>query len=166
MVLPWETLQEVFVMLAVVVAVVVLLHLRFSINCFSMSSLSYRRVFTPILYFQSSSSQSDSRHFHVNFSGLFIFTASKNYRFWAGVFTHKRFLPYTSSFVTHMGAETPYPGSSSAPTLTKFSLPADAWTGTTHIVVTRPFICQLRQLATKYRATEYISLVQSSMERL
>ena len=39
-------------------------------------SVSYRRVFIPILYFQPSSSQSDSRHFHFNFSGLFFFTAS------------------------------------------------------------------------------------------
>ena len=36
-------------------------------------SVSYHQVFTPILYFQPSSSQSDSRHFHFNFSRLFIF---------------------------------------------------------------------------------------------
>ena len=41
-------------------------------------SVSYRQAFTPILYFQSSSSQSDSRHFHFNLSGPFwySFTAS------------------------------------------------------------------------------------------
>ena len=42
-------------------------------------------------------------------------------------------------------------GSSSVPALTKLSLPADALTWTTHIVVTRPLIYQLRQWATKYR---------------
>ena len=40
--------------------------------------MSYRQVFTPILYFQPSSLQSDSCHFHLNFSGFFChsFTAS------------------------------------------------------------------------------------------
>ena len=74
MVLAWENLQEVSVMLVVVV---VLPHWRLFTHCFSTSSLtphpsvSYRRVFTPILYFQSSSSQSDSRHFHFNLPGFF-----------------------------------------------------------------------------------------------
>ena len=47
-------------------------------NVIPHSSVSYRQVFTPILYFQPSSSQSDSRHFHFNFSGPFCysFTAS------------------------------------------------------------------------------------------
>ena len=41
-------------------------------------SVSYRQVFTPISYFQSSSSQSDSRHIHFNLSGplCYSFTAS------------------------------------------------------------------------------------------
>ena len=34
---------------------------------------------------------------------------------------------------------------------TELSLPADPWTGTTHIVVTRPLVYQLRQWDTKYR---------------
>ena len=40
--------------------------------------VSYRQVFTPILQFQSSSSQSDLRHIHFNLSGPFCysFTAS------------------------------------------------------------------------------------------
>ena len=66
------------------------------IHCFSMSSLTlpwifiafnviphlsvdyYCWVFTPILYFQLSPSQSDSRHFHFNLSEIFFhsFTAS------------------------------------------------------------------------------------------
>ena len=47
-------------------------------NVIPHSSVSYRQVFTPILYFQPSSSQSDSRHFHFNFSEPFCysFTAS------------------------------------------------------------------------------------------
>ena len=41
-------------------------------------SVSYRQVFTPISYFQSSSSLSDSRHIHFNLSGplCYSFTAS------------------------------------------------------------------------------------------
>ena len=35
-------------------------------------SVSYRQVFIPILYFQPSLSQSDSRHFHFNLSELFF----------------------------------------------------------------------------------------------
>ena len=38
------------------------------------SSVSHCQVFTPILYFQPSSSQSDSRHFHLNFLGDHWFT--------------------------------------------------------------------------------------------
>ena len=47
-------------------------------NVIPRPSVSYHQVFTPILYFQRSSSQSDSRHFHFNFSGPFCysFTAS------------------------------------------------------------------------------------------
>ena len=44
----------------------------------SHPSVSYRRIFTPILYFHPSSSHSDSQHFHYNLSDLFrdSFTAS------------------------------------------------------------------------------------------
>ena len=72
-------------------------------------------------------------------------------------FTSRRFLPYAPSptflahFVTQMRAGTPHPGSSSVLALTELSLPADAWIWTTHIVVTRLLIYQLRQWATKYR---------------
>ena len=79
-------------------------------------------------------------------------------RFWVGVFTRRRFSPYVPSptFLarfcdSNAGRYTPHPGSSSVPALTKPSLPADAWTWTIHIVVTRPLIYQLRQWATKYR---------------
>ena len=59
-------------------------------------SVSYRLVFTPILYFQRSSSQSDSRHFHFNLSGSFCysFTTSatdlREHFLLSGIF-----LPYT-----------------------------------------------------------------------
>ena len=56
-------------------------------------SVSYRRVFTSILYFQLNSSQSDLRHFHVNFSELFIFNAS-------GTVLSKRFLPTGIFYLT------------------------------------------------------------------
>ena len=79
-------------------------------------------------------------------------------RFWVGVFTRRRFSPYLPSprFLarfcdSNAGRYTPHPGSSSVPALTEPSLPADAWTWTIHIVVTRPLIYQLRQWATKYR---------------
>ena len=84
------------------------------------------------------------------------FTAGATVFEWA-FFTQKLFLPYALSptllahFVTQVRAGTPHPGSSSVPTLTDLSLPADAWTWTIHIVVTRPLIYQLRQWATKYR---------------
>ena len=51
-----------------VVVVVFLPHWRFFISLLfdiiPHPSVDYRRVFTPILYFQPSPSQSDSRHFH------------------------------------------------------------------------------------------------------
>ena len=53
----------------VVVVVVFLPHWRFFISLLfdiiPHPSVDYRRVFTPILYFQPSPSQSDSRHFHL-----------------------------------------------------------------------------------------------------
>ena len=78
-------------------------------------------------------------------------------RFWAGIFypqvffTLHSFLTFLSRFVTQMWAGTPHPRSFSVPTLTELSLPADAWSWTTHIVDTRPLVYQLRQFATKYR---------------
>ena len=50
-------------------------------------------VFTSISYFQLSSSQSDLRHFHVNFSELFIFNAS-------GTVLSRRFLPTGVFYLT------------------------------------------------------------------
>ena len=57
--------------------VVIVLHLLL-FDVIPRPSESYHQVFTPILYLQPSSSQSDSRHFHFNLSGPFCysFTAS------------------------------------------------------------------------------------------
>ena len=44
---------------------VVVLHSHFLFDVIPHPSMDYRRVFTPILYFQPSPSQSDSRHFHL-----------------------------------------------------------------------------------------------------
>ena len=68
---------------------------------------------------------------------------------WA-FFIHGRFLLYTP-FVTQMKAGTPLPGSSSIPARTELSLPADAWTWTIDVWITRPLIYQLLEWATKYR---------------
>ena len=70
-------------------------------------------IFTPVLYFQPSSSQSDSWHFHFNFSRLFIFTMS------AMVLSESFlpmdvFYPILLRFVTQTRAGTPHPESSCA----------------------------------------------------
>ena len=68
-----------------------------------------------------------------------------------GVF-YLALLPHTLvHFVTQMQAGTLHLGSSSMPALTEFSLLADAWTWTTHVVDARPLIYQLHQWATIYR---------------
>ena len=118
-------------------------------NVISHPSVSYHQVFTPILYSQPSSSQSDLWHFHFNFSILFILTAGATVL--KAFFTHRHFLHYTPSFVTQMRAGTPHPGSYSVPALIELSLPADAWPWTTDVWIIRPLIYQLRQWATKYR---------------
>ena len=103
-------------------------------------SVSYRQVFAPILYFQRSSSQSDSRHFHFKFSGPFRHSLPRALRFWASVF-YLSLLPHTlACFLTQMQAGTPHPGSSFVLAPTKLCLPVDAWSWTTHIVDTRPLV--------------------------
>ena len=95
MVLAWENFQEVFVMLVVVV--VFLPHWRFFISLLfdiiPHPSVDYRRVFTPILYFQSSPSQGDSRHFHF----LTIPSCLERYGLEWAFYAHRRFLPYAPS---------------------------------------------------------------------
>ena len=92
--------------------------------------------------------------------GFSVTVLPRALRFWGGILypqafftlhTFPRFLALFVVFVTQMRAGTPNPGFSSVPTLTGLSLTADVWTWTTHIVITRPLIYQLRQWATKYR---------------
>ena len=56
------------------------------------SSVSYHRVFTFILYFQPSSSQSDSRHFQLSFLGFYVTPYRECCGFERAFFTHSRFL--------------------------------------------------------------------------
>ena len=130
------------------------------VGCYCVSSLE---VFTFLGYFSLPPA------LHPGFSGpwrppsaltlpwLLSVTTFGCYGFEWAFFTRRRFLPYSPSpaflacFVIRMRAGTPHLGSSSVPALTGLSLPAGAWTWTTHIVVTRPLIYQLRQWATKYR---------------
>ena len=96
----------------VFVMLVVALH-SLLFDVISRLSVSHRRVLTPILYFQPSSSQSDSWHFHFNFSRLFIFTMS------ATVLSESFlpmdvFYPILLRFVTQTRAGTPHPESSCA----------------------------------------------------
>ena len=79
---------------------VVFLYSHFLFDIISHSSVDYRQVFRPILYFQPSPSQSDLRHFH--FSTIPLSSYHERYGFEWGFFTHRRFLPYAPSrhFVT------------------------------------------------------------------
>ena len=54
----------VYLHFVVVSSFVVFLHSHFLFDVIPHPSVDSRRVFTPILYFQPSSSQSDPRHFH------------------------------------------------------------------------------------------------------
>ena len=88
--------------------------------------------------------------------GFFVTVLPQALRVWVGIFypqaffTLRSFPTFWYVFVTQMRAGTPHPGSSSMPALTELSLPADAWTWTTHIVDTRPLIYWFHQWATKY----------------
>ena len=79
----------------VVSSFVVFLHSHFLLDVIPHPSVDYRRVFTPILYFQPSPSQSDSRHFH--FSTIPLSSYRERYGFDWAFFTHRRFLPYAPS---------------------------------------------------------------------
>ena len=76
-------------------------------------------------------------------------------------------------FVTQMRAGTPHPGSFFVPALTELFLPADAWTWTTQIVVTRPLTYQLLrsiELKLNYwiffaRSKSYVKTIKIHFER-
>ena len=55
------------------------------------SSVTYGRVFTAILYFHPSSSQSDSRHFHLTSLGFSVTALLRLLRFSVGVFYPQAF---------------------------------------------------------------------------
>ena len=71
------------------------LHSHFLFDIIPHPSVDYRQVFRPILYFQPSPSQSDSRHFH--FSTIPLSSYRERYGFEWAFFTHRRFLPYAPS---------------------------------------------------------------------
>ena len=128
----------------------------------SYSSVSYHRVFTPILYFQSSSSQSDLRHFHLTFLGFSVTGLPRVPRFWVGIFYPQAFFTYHigACFVTQMWAGTSHLGSSSVPALTRLFFRFDAWSWTTNIVDPRPLVYQLCQWATNYKVIKLLSMFQ------
>ena len=85
MALAWENLQEVFCDVGCCCCFTSLEDFHSLLfDVIPHPSVSYRRVFTPILYFQPSSSQSDSRHFHFNF--LCFSFLPRVLRFWVGLF--------------------------------------------------------------------------------
>ena len=142
MVLAWENLQEVFVMLVVVV---VSPHWRFFIHCFSTSSLTIpwaiARFLHPFHNFSPAHCRVIRDIFIWTFPDFSVTALPRALRFCVfypqAFFTLHSFPTFWHVFVTQIRAETPHPGSFSVPALTELSLPADAWSWTTHIVDTR-----------------------------
>ena len=70
MVLAWENLQRFLLCWSLFCccysSFVNVFHLHFLFDIIPHPSVDYRQVFRPILYFQPSPSQSDSRHFHFS----------------------------------------------------------------------------------------------------
>ena len=72
-------------------------HSHFLFDIMPHPSVDYRQVFRPILYFQPSPSQSDSRHFHFfNYSIIFLLRVLG---FWVGIFYPQAFFTL-HSFLT------------------------------------------------------------------
>ena len=84
----------IFVLYFVVVAFHSLLF-----NFIPHSSVHYRWVFTPILYFQPSPSQSDSRHFIFNLFEIFFHTSFERYGFEWAFFTLCSFTDILPAFI-------------------------------------------------------------------
>ena len=163
MVLAWENLQEFFVMLAVVAF---LSHWMFFLHCFSMSSLTLLWVIAGFLHpfytFNPAHRRAIRDTFIWTFLRFSVTVLPPVLRFRAGVFYPQTFFTlhifptFRHVFVTQMRTETPHPESCSVPTLSELSLPADAWSWTTHIVDTRPFAYQLCQWATIESKLNYL----------
>ena len=112
---------------------VVVLQSQFLFDVIPHPFEDYRRVFTTILYFQPSPSQSDSRHFQFQ---LFRYLLAASAKALSGhFFTHRRSLPYAPSptFEPAFVKASLEAGSSSL----KFAeLHTDPWnTGTAHLFV-------------------------------
>ena len=71
------------------------LHSHFLYDTIPRPSVHYHQVFRPILYFQPSPSQSDSRHFH--FPIIPLSSYCERYGFEWAFFNHKCFLSYAPS---------------------------------------------------------------------
>ena len=89
-------------------SLVVFLHSHFLFDIILHPSMDYHQVFSPILYFQPSPSQSDSRHFHFSTIPLSSYCKCYGFGFEWGFFTHRHFLPYTPS--QHFGTTCFYQG--------------------------------------------------------
>ena len=103
-VLAWENLQEVFCDVGCCCSSFIAFRRFYNFVLHSLlfnvilpPSVSYRQVFTPILYFQPSSLQSDSWHFHFNLSGPFCYSFTAIATDLRVLFTLRCFLPYTLS---------------------------------------------------------------------
>ena len=82
------------------------LHSYFLFDIIPHPSVDYCQVFRPILYFQPSPSQSDSRDFP--FSTIPLSSYHERYGFEWAFFTHSHFLPYAPS--QHLGTICFYQG--------------------------------------------------------
>ena len=128
--------------------------------------MSYRQIFTPILYFYTQLIAEWFTTLSLNLSGLFRHSFTTSAKVLTGRFLptgifYLAFLPHIlTHFVTQMWVGTLHPWSSSVPALTKLSFPADTWSWTTHIVDTRPLFDHLRQWATRYKVTELLNVFQ------
>ena len=130
-----------------------------SLEVFTFSGLLFLATGTPHWLLRPVKASTGSELYPSYFRLLYFFPGfsvtvlPRALPFWVGIFYPQAFFTlhcFTKIFETVCDSDDP--GSSSAPTLTELSLSADAWTWSTHIVVTRPLIYQLRQWATKYRA--------------
>ena len=139
-----------------------LLLLLFLTGGFYVSGLLFLATGTPPWLLRPVKASTSSELYPGYFRLLYFCQAFPS-QFYRERYSFERYLPagvfyltllhrlFWHIFVTQMRAGTPHSGSSSVPALTELSLPADAWTWTTHIVVTRLLIYQLHQWATEYR---------------
>ena len=170
MVLAWQNLREFFVMLVVVA---VLPHWRFFLHCFSMSSLTLPWAIAGFLHpfytFSPAHRKVIRDTFIWDFLGFSVTVLPRVLRFREGVFYPQAFCTlhffptFRDVFVTQMRAETSHPESCSVPTLSELSPSADAWSWTTHIADTRPFVYPFCQWATIESKLNYLICFNQSI---